>query len=119
MRKKRRKSPEKPATESEISEIKRPIKKRRKKRINIGKLISDYLIHSYIYYESGSQPVISDSEFDNICHELYNNYHLVEKSDHIHKKLVKLDSLSATTGFDLKFPNIVKICAIEVLKENK
>jgi len=96
-----------------------PHKKLRKKRsnpININKLISEYLINCYIYYESSYDPVISDQEFDNLVNNLLKNFNLVEKSNHPHKNLVKEVSLKAYTGFGLsgKYPTIVKVIANQI-----
>lgn len=110
MRKKRQPQPE-------------PITRRRKKRfpeINIGKLISDYLIHSYLYYEKNVQ-VISDNQFDGIVEKLLENFDKVQKSDHIHKYLIDKTALEGFTGFHLmgKFPNSVKIPAMQISNKNK
>lgn len=99
------------------------IKTLRKKRpisINIGKLISDYLMHSYLYYEKQKQ-IICDHEFDGIVDKLLENFDKLQNSDHIHKHLIDKSALESYTGFSLigKFPNVVKICAIQMLDKNR
>lgn len=95
-------------------EPKTTIRKKRKLKLslNIGKLISDYLINCYLYYEE-ERSVISDHEFDTIVTRLIDNFELVKKSKHIHAHLIDLKALNSFTGFNLigKFPNIVKLSA--------
>lgn len=120
----RKKRPGKPVS-NQIKDPE-PVQKIRKKRkinkpkINIGKLISDYLMHSYLYYEK-NESIISDQEFDGIVHELIKNFDEVEKSEHIHKHLIDIQALKSYTGFSLigRFPNQVKIPALEMLMPEK
>ena len=80
---KKRKIKKLPSTEHKIV-----MRKKRRPIINIGKLISEYLIHSYLYYEE-QKPVVSDNEFDKIVNTLLENFEKVEKSWHPHKNLVE------------------------------
>ena len=53
---------------------------------------------SYLYYEKNIS-LIEDGEFDDMCKTL------LEKLDsltHMHKHLVKKESLTAGTGYDIK-----------------
>ena len=65
--------------------------------------------------------MITDSEFDKIAKQLLENYNAVEKSNHIHKHLISKDMLTGTTAFSLtnKYPNIIKICATQMIFEHK
>ena len=80
---------------------------------NINKLISDFMIYSFAYYELGHS-FISDNEFDILCDKIKENYN---KINHPHKKLIK--NLNSYSGYYLKgsYPTIVKVCALEMLKD--
>jgi len=104
-----------------IEEPIRKIKKRRPKpKINIEKLISQYLIHSYLYYEKQIS-LISDNEFDGIVDLLLNNFEAVENSFHGHKHLVDKNALESYTGFNLigKFPGIIRLAGLELAYPEK
>ena len=77
-------------------------------------LVPYYLMHSYLYYVKGEN-IIEDSEYDRICHMLYNEWDEVE---HFHKYLVDKESLLAGTGYHLKYPERVKRAA-DMLKADK
>tara|TARA_Y100000114_G_scaffold133976_1_gene133770 strand:+ start:129 stop:347 length:219 start_codon:yes stop_codon:yes gene_type:complete len=67
---------------------------------------------SYLYYEKNIS-LIEDGEFDDMCKTL------LEKLDsltHMHKHLVKKESLTAGTGYDIKYTNLIKDSALK-LKE--
>ena len=70
-------------------------------------LVSDYLIHSYLYYELDTS-IISDEEFNHICKQLLSQLPVT----HIHAHLVDPESLKASTGFGISFPSVVKDSAI-------
>ena len=75
-------------------------------------LIPYYLMFSYLYYEKNFS-LIEDGEFDDMCKTL------LEKLDsltHMHKHLVKKESLTAGTGYDIKYTNLIKDSALK-LKE--
>lgn len=112
------------ATESKIT-LKTLTKKRRKPelqnpQINIGKLISDYLINSYLYYEKQVQ-IISDHEFDTVVDKLLENFDMVEASSHIHKHLIQRPALQSYTAFGLigRFPKQVQLAALGMLWPDK
>ena len=84
----------------------------------INKLISEYLIHSYAYYIR-NESLISDNEFDDIVKCLLDSYDLIKDCDHPHKHLIKRDLLESYTGFNLKFPVIVKVCFNQIMKEKE
>ncbi len=77
-------------------------------------LVSQYLIHSYLYYLC-NRPVIDDSAFDKICHDLLVNW---DSITHMHKHLLTVEDLKAGTGYTLKmtdYPEIVKSVASTIL----
>tara|TARA_B100000424_G_scaffold71532_1_gene53084 strand:+ start:887 stop:1156 length:270 start_codon:yes stop_codon:yes gene_type:complete len=79
---------------------------------NPNMLIPYYLMFSYLYYEKNIS-LIEDGEFDDMCKTL------LEKLDsltHMHKHLVKKESLTAGTGYDIKYTNLIKDSALK-LKE--
>ena len=79
---------------------------------NENMLIPYYLMFSYLYYEKNIS-LIDDAEFDGMCKTL------LEKLDtltHMHKHLVKKESLTAGTGYDIKYTNLIKDSALK-LKE--
>ena len=70
------------------------------------------MMFSYLYYEKNIS-LIEDGEFDDMCKTL------LEKLDsltHMHKHLVKKESLTAGTGYDIKYTNLIKDSALK-LKE--
>lgn len=81
---------------------------------NPNMLVPYYLMHSYLYYVVGDT-IIEDGEYDRICHMLYNQWEDVE---HFHKHLCHKDSLTAGTGYHLKYPERVKRAAIKLLEEH-
>lgn len=107
-----------------IERIQEPIKifkkRRPKPKINIEKLISQYLIHSYLYYEKQIS-VISDNEFDGIVDSLLLNFEKVEDAGHQHKHLVDKNALESYTGFGLigKFPGIIRLAGLELAYPEK
>ena len=69
--------------------------------------ISRYMIASYAYYVE-DEPIMSDSEYDNLCKNLLEHWDtLVEPSDHPHKNLLCKDALEAGTYLG-KYPTIIK-----------
>ena len=71
---------------------------------NPNMLIPYYLMFSYLYYEKNIN-LIEDTEFDQLCKTL------LEKLDgltHMHKQLVKKESLTAGTGYDIVYTNMIK-----------
>ena len=68
---------------------------------------------SYLYYEKNIS-LIEDTEFDNLCQTLLEKYDSVE---HMHKHLVSKESLTAGTGYDIVYTNMIKNSAMQ-LKES-
>ena len=73
-------------------------------------LIPYYLMLSYLYYEKDIT-LIDDTEFDQMCKTLLEKYDEVE---HMHKHLVKKENLTAGTGYDIKYTNMIKDSAMEL-----
>jgi hypothetical protein len=74
---------------------------------NPNMLIPYYLMFSYIN-------LIEDTEFDQLCKTL------LEKLDgltHMHKHLVKKESLTAGTGYDIVYTNMIKGSAMLLLEK--
>ena len=79
---------------------------------NENMLIPYYLMFSYLYYEKNIS-LIDDAEFDGMCKTLLNK---LDSLTHMHKHLVKKESLTAGTGYDIKYTNLIKDSAMK-LKE--
>lgn len=75
--------------------------------------LSYYLIHSYLYYIA-NKPLISDADFDKICQWLKMAW---DQVTHRHKHLVSLKDLNASTGYAIRYPQIVESSAWQVLRE--
>lgn len=69
------------------------------KKFTANKLVSWYLVHSFLYYECNTS-IISDQEYDLICSELLKK---LNQADHKHKYLIDKEALKAGTAFHLKF----------------
>ena len=80
---------------------------------NPNMLVPYYLMLSYLYYEKNIS-LIEDTEFDNLCQTLLEKYDSVE---HMHKHLVSKESLTAGTGYDIVYTNMIKDSAMK-LKES-
>jgi NAD-dependent DNA ligase len=80
--------------------------------MNWNKLVSQYLIHSYLYYVLDDS-VITDIEFDKICRLLLIHY---DELTHENKKLVAKDALESGSGYDIQryCPRRVKMIAIRL-----
>ena len=75
---------------------------------NPNMLIPYYLMFSYLYYVKHIS-LIEDTEFDQMCKTL------LEKLDgltHMHKHLVKKENLTAGTGYDIVYTNMIKDSAM-------
>ena len=77
---------------------------------NPNMLVPYYLMFSYLYYEKNIT-LIDDTEFDQMCKTLLDKYDDVE---HMHKHLVKKESLTAGTGYDIKYTEMIKDSAMEL-----
>ena len=76
-------------------------------------LVPYYLMFSYLYYEKNVS-LIEDTEFDKLCQTLLEKYDNVE---HMHKHLVSKEALTAGTGYDIVYTNMIKDSAMK-LKES-
>ena len=79
---------------------------------NENMLIPYYLMFSYLYYEKNIS-LIDDAEFDGMCKTLLDK---LDTLTHMHKHLIKKESLTAGTGYDIKYTNLIKDSALK-LKE--
>ena len=80
---------------------------------NPNMLVPYYLMLSYLYYEKDIT-LIDDTEFDQMCKTLLEKYDEVE---HMHKHLVSKGALTAGTGYDIVYTNMIKDSAMK-LKES-
>ena len=80
---------------------------------NPNMLIPYYLMFSYLYYEKDIS-LIADTEFDLLCKNLLEKY---DGLKHMHKHLVNKESLTAGTGYDIKYTNMIKSSAMRLNKE--
>lgn len=67
-------------------------------------LVSWFLMGCYAYYTLSS-PIMTDTDFDHMVEKLKEQW---DNADHPHKELISKTHLDATTGYDIKFPNITK-----------
>ena len=79
---------------------------------NPNSVLSWWLMASYAYYELLS-PIMLDEEFDEMTQILKDKW---DEIDHPHKSLITKSHLDATTGYDIKYPNIVKYCVYDNLR---
>ena len=77
---------------------------------NPNMLIPYYLMFSYLYYEKDIN-LITDGEFDALCKTLLDKY---DGLTHMHKHLVTKTALSAGTGYDIKYTNMIKDSAMKL-----
>ena len=75
---------------------------------NPNMLIPYYLMFSNLYYEKNIN-LIEDAEFDQMCKTLLDKY---DGLTHMHKHLVKKESLTAGTGYDIVYTNMIKNSAM-------
>ncbi len=66
--------------------------------INPNRLISYYLMSSYLYYHE-DKSVLSDNDFDIMCKRILEKWKEIK---HPHKPLVKKKSLEAGTGYKIR-----------------
>lgn len=64
---------------------------------------SIYMVTSYTYYIL-NKSVILDSDFDRLCKELFTSH---QRFRHQHKHLVDKGQFAATTGYAIKYPQMV------------
>ena len=77
---------------------------------NPNMLIPYYLMFSYLYYEKNIS-LIDDAEFDGCCKTLLDK---LDTLTHMHKHLIKKESLTAGTGYDIKYTNLIKDSAMRL-----
>ena len=77
---------------------------------NENMLIPYYLMFSYLYYEKNIS-LIDDAEFDEMCKTLLDK---LDTLTHMHKHLIKKESLTAGTGYDIKYTNLIKDSAMRL-----
>ncbi len=77
---------------------------------NENMLIPYYLMFSYLYYEKNIS-LIDDAEFDRMCKTLLDK---LDTLTHMHKHLIKKESLTAGTGYDIKYTNLIKDSAMRL-----
>ena len=77
---------------------------------NENMLIPYYLMFSYLYYEKNIS-LIDDAEFDGMCKTLLDK---LDSLTHMHKHLIKKESLTAGTGYDIKYTNLIKDSAMRL-----
>ena len=80
---------------------------------NPNMLVPYYLMFSYLYYEKNVS-LIEDTEVDKLCQTILEKYDIVE---HMHKHLVSKEALTAGTGYDIVYTNMIKDSAMK-LKES-
>ena len=77
---------------------------------NENMLIPYYLMFSYLYYEKNIS-LIDDAEFDGMCKTLLDK---LDTLTHMHKHLIKKESLTAGTGYDIKYTEMIKDSAMKL-----
>ena len=77
---------------------------------NENMLIPYYLMFSYLYYEKNIS-LIDDAEFYGMCKTLLDK---LDTLTHMHKHLIKKESLTAGTGYDIKYTNLIKDSAMRL-----
>lgn len=82
--------------------------------LSVNKAVSHYLMSCYLYYELDVN-VYSDYEFDAICKLLYKEY---DNITHPHKHLIDKESLLASTGYTIKYTQMIKDAAIKWYEEH-
>ena len=82
-------------------------------RMSANQLVSWFMIGSYAYYRLGER-VMEDQDFDFLVLRLKEEY---DNADHYHKDYITEDHLNAGTGYDIKFPTIVKHAYYSYMRE--
>ena len=78
-------------------------------------LVPYYLMHSYLYYVM-NEPIIEDTEYDEICRKLKEKWDSVE---HYHKHLIDKQSLGAGTGYELQYNKRIELASLALLNKSK
>ena len=84
-------------------------------KANPNMLVPYYLMGCYCYYVL-DDPAFSDKLFDEITAELLSKWETIK---HYHKHIITLEDLEAGTGFALKYPEITKDAAHNLLLKSK
>jgi len=83
--------------------------------MTIESVYSHYLMSSYLYYERFPVVPWSDSQFDMACQRLLREW---DSFEHIHKSLCDREALKAETGFNIKYPTVVKSCSLDWVNDS-
>lgn len=83
------------------------------KKDNSTQLVKYFLMSCYLYYIQDVN-VLTDSEFDEMCKIILKDY---DKIIHMHKSLISKEDLKASTGFQIKYPTIIKHLSIKWYNE--
>ena len=78
-------------------------------------LVSWFMIGSYAYYEL-NENVMSDYDFDFLVKRLKDEW---DNIDHPHKELITPTNLDSGSGYDIKFPSMVKGATVDYLNHIK
>lgn len=81
---------------------------------DLNSMLSYWLMASYIYYHTEEASPWPDDLFNKISLILLNSY---EDISHPHKHLITKEDLICQTGFDIEYPTVVKLCAMDWLEE--
>jgi NAD-dependent DNA ligase len=63
-----------------------------------------------------NEPIIEDTEYDEICRELKEKWDSVE---HYHKHLIDKQSLGAGTGYELQYNKRIERASLALLNKSK
>jgi len=76
---------------------------------DINRAYKHWLMCSYLYYELDVN-VINDDEFNMLSRYLLDNYNHITD---MYKHLVTKDNFKSSTGYDIKYPTMIKHLAID------
>ena len=83
------------------------------KGMHLNKLVSWFMISSYAYYHLHTN-VMSDYDYDFLVRRIIDNW---DSIDHPHKSLIEKTNLDSGSGYDIKFPTIVKAATVDFLNK--
>lgn len=86
---------------------------------NLSQAISWYLMSCYLYYgtEHNLEPVLTDSEYDELCEYIASQAKNLKKCKHPHAHLATKENLKVS-GFKVKVPTIAKKAAFNWNRED-
>ena len=87
---------------------------RARRKPDVNRLLSEFLMCSYLYYNNYPKLPLSDDKFNSICKVLLKNWDAVT---HPHKHLCDKEMLRAETGYSIDFPLMVQGAAISWIEE--